>query len=397
MTEARQPDLSTVAITAGRGANGTALAAPLWPSSVWVTPTLDDARQMATGTRAEQFYSRFANPTVSAFESAVAELEGAESALAFASGMGAVATVVLALCSAGDHIVATQQIYSGTKLFLANVGTRFGFEVTYVDGTKPGAFAEAVRPGRTMLVMAETPANPRLDLNDLDELGSLRGPFTVVDSTFATPVLQQPHRHGVDLVLHSATKGIAGHNDATLGVITGARDLVDSIWAYSVLHGACASPFDALNGLRGIRTLPVRVERQCATALTLARYLEAHPAVASVRYPGLESHPQHELAVRQMRGFGTMVTFDLRAGRTAAGRFAEGVEVAKMATSLGGPETLVTAPAASTHAGLTPDERAAVGISEGLVRMSVGLEHPSDLIADLDQALAKAQAAVPVG
>jgi hypothetical protein len=214
--------------------------------------------------------------------------------------MGAIATVVMALCSSGDHIVAQRHIYSGTQLFLQGVCPRFGIDVTFVDATEPGALAGAVRPGRTMLVVAETPANPQLALTDLDELGAIAGPFTVVDSTFATPIIQRPHDHGVDLVIHSATKGIAGHNDATLGIVTGAADVLEAVWTYSVLHGACASPFDAMNGLRGVRTLPVRIERQSATALRLAEWLETHPAVACVRYPHLPSHPQHDLAKRQM-------------------------------------------------------------------------------------------------
>jgi cystathionine beta-lyase/cystathionine gamma-synthase len=293
----------------------------------------------------------------------------------------------MALCSPGDHIVAQRHIYSGTQLFLQGVCTRFGMEVTFVDGSRPGAFAEAVRPGRTMLVMAETPANPQLSLVDLDELGSLQGPFTVVDSTFATPAAQQPLVHGVSLVVHSATKGISGHNDATLGVVAGEKDLIDAIWSYGVLHGATASPFDALNGLRGIRTLPVRLARQSDTAARLAEFLAGHPAVAAVNYPGLATHPQHDLARRQMRHFGGMLSVDLAGGLAAGRRLVEGVRIAQMASSLGGPETLVSSPANSTHVGLTPEERALAGISDGLVRISVGLEHPDDLIDDLAQAL----------
>jgi cystathionine beta-lyase/cystathionine gamma-synthase len=377
----------TIAIRAGRADNGTALAPIVWASSTFITPSLAEGRRMSTVARAERFYSRYSNPSVKAFEDAIAQLEGAEAALAFASGMGAVSTVVMALCSPGDHVVAQRQIYSGTQLFLQGPAARFGIETTFVDGTEPGAFAAAIRPGRTMVVLAETPANPQLSLTDLDELGALRGPLVVVDSTFATPVLQQPLRHGAHLVLHSATKGIAGHNDATIGVIAGARDLIDPIWAYSVLHGACASPFDATNALRGIRTLPVRVARQSETALALARHLEGHPAVANVRYPGLASHPQHELACRQMRGFGSLVALDLAGGVEAGGRFVESVKIAQPAASLGGPETLVSSPANSTHAGLLPDELVAAGIGPGLVRVSVGLEHVDDLIADFEQAL----------
>jgi cystathionine beta-lyase/cystathionine gamma-synthase len=381
--------LDTTAIRAGRSANGTSLAAPLWASSVWTSPSLDHARKAAVGARAACFYGRFANPTVTAFEEAIATLEGAEAALAFASGMGAVSAVILALCSAGDHVVAQRQIYSGTQMFLQTAAARFGIETTFVDGSEPGAFAAAVRPGKTMLILAETPANPLMSLVDLDELGAIAGPFKVVDSTFATPYLQQPLHHGVDIVLHSATKGIAGHNDATLGVIAGEQELMSDIWRYAVLHGATPSPADALNALRGIRTLPIRLARQSATALRFARFLESHPAVAGVNYPGLESHPQHELALRQMSDFGGVLSFDLAGGVESGRRFLEAVSLAQMATSLGGPETLVTSPALTTHAGLGPDELLAAGITPGLIRVSVGLEHEDDLIADFTQALAR--------
>ena len=381
--------LDTTAIRAGRSANGTSLAPPLWGSSVWTSPSLDHARKAAVGARAACFYGRFANPTVTAFEEAIASLEGAEAALAFASGMGAVSAVILALCSAGDHVVAQRQIYSGTQMFLQAAAARFGIETTFVDGSMPGAFAAAVRPGKTMLILAETPANPLMSLVDLDELGAIAGPFKVVDSTFATPCLQHPLRHGVDIVLHSATKGIAGHNDATLGVIAGEQELMSDIWRYAVLHGATPSPADALNALRGIRTLPIRVARQSSTALRLARFLESHPALVGVNYPGLESHPQHELATRQMSDFGGVLSFDLTGGVESGRRFLEAVSLAQMATSLGGPETLVTSPALTTHAGLGPDELLAAGITPGLIRVSVGLEHEDDLIADFTQALAR--------
>ena len=225
------------------------------------------------GARGREFYSRYSNPTVRSFEEAIAELEGADDALAFASGMGALASTVLAICSSGDHIVAQRQLYAGTIAFLQGPCQRLGIDLTLVDGVAPGAFAAAVRPGRTMLVLAETPSNPRLELVDLDELAAIRGPLTVVDSTFATPLGQQPLAHGVDLVVHSATKGIAGHNDATLGVIAGEQELLDAIWSYSVLHGATPSPFDALNALRGVRTLAVRTAHQTASAQRIAEWL----------------------------------------------------------------------------------------------------------------------------
>ena len=382
-------DLSpaTRAVTAGRQYQGSSLATPLWGASTWQTEGLDDTRKRATGLRPGDFYSRYANPTVRAFEEAVAELEEAEDALAFASGMGAIASTVLALCSAGDHVVAQRQIYAGTSAFLLGPCARLGIETTFVDGTAPGSFAAAVRPGRTMLVIAETPSNPRLDLVDLDELGAIAGPFTVVDSTFATPIGQQPVLHGVDLSLHSATKGISGQNDATLGVIAGARDLVDAIWAYSVLHGACASPYDALNALKGIRTLAVRQRHQAATTLAVAEALAGHPGVSAVHHPGLPHHPQHELASRQLRCGPTVLSVDLAGGVDAARAMLDSVRIARPATSLGGPETLVCHSASSTHVSLGPEEQAAIGITPGLVRISIGLEDADDLVTDLGRAI----------
>ncbi len=363
------------------------MAPALWASSVWESDGFDDAHRRATALRADEFYGRYSNPTVRSFEEAIADLEGAEDAMAFASGMGAIASTVLALCSSGDHIVATRQLYAGTLAFLQGPCQRFGIDVTIVDGTEPGAVGAAVEPGRTTMVLIETPSNPRLELCDLDEIGSIMGPFTVVDSTFATPVGQQPLAHGVDLVVHSATKGIAGHNDATIGVVAGERELVDAIWGYGVLHGAMASPFDALNALRGVRTLAVRTAHQAATAQHLAEWLTEHPAIAAVHYPGLSSHPQHDLAKRQMRQFGTVLAFDLVEGHEGVRRLIDRIELARPATSLGGPETLLCHPQTTTHASLTPDEQVACGVTDGLVRMTIGLEDAGDLVADLTRAL----------
>ncbi|HSJ90644.1 MAG TPA: PLP-dependent aspartate aminotransferase family protein [Ilumatobacter sp.] len=376
------------AIRAGRAASGASMAPALWASSVWESASFDDAHRRATSLRADEFYGRYANPTVRSFEQAIAELEGGEDAMAFASGMGAIATTILALCSAGDHVVAAKQLYAGTLAFLQGPCRRFGIDLTLVDGTRPGALSTAVRAGHTTVVIVETPSNPRLELVDLDEVGSIVGPFTVVDSTFATPLGQQPLAHGVDLVVHSATKGIAGHNDATIGVVAGERDLVDAIWGYGVLHGAMASPFDALNALRGLRSMAVRTAHQAAAAQRLAEWLQQHPAVGRVHYPGLTSHPQHDLAKRQMRQFGTVLAFELTGGRESVRALLDRVALARRATSLGGPETLVCHPMTTTHASLTPEEQADVGVTEGLVRVSLGLEDVDDLIADLHQALA---------
>ncbi|HEX8582566.1 MAG TPA: homoserine O-acetyltransferase, partial [Acidimicrobiales bacterium] len=384
----RPAHIETTAVQAGRSADETSLAPVLYATTTFRTPTVEDSRRMATRQPGEdRFYSRYGNPTVSAFEEAVAALEGAEAARAYASGMGAITGVVLALCSTGDHVVAQRQLYGGTRHLFEALCPRMGIDVTLVDGTRPGAFAAAVQPGRTVLVYAETPANPRLDLVDLDELGAIEGPFTAVDSTFATPVAQRPIEHGVDLVVHSATKGLSGHNDASLGVVAGSRDLVAALWPFAVLQGANASPYDALNGLRGLRTLPVRVARQSASAQQLAEALEGHPAVAEVRYPGLDSHPQRDLAKRQMDLPGGILAFDAAGGLEAGARFVESLRIAQMAPSLGGPETLVTHPASSTHAQFTDEELAVDGITPGTVRISVGLEHPDDLVADVLQAL----------
>jgi cystathionine beta-lyase/cystathionine gamma-synthase len=380
----QKPD--TTAITAGRD-NSPALSPTLWPNTVWETSGLDEAKSRATGFRADSFYSRFGNPTVTQFENAVAELEGAESALAFASGMGAISTVILALCSQGSHIVAQNNLYGATISFLQGPCQRLGIDVTFVDPLEKDSFSKAVQPGRTMLVIAETPSNPRLSLTNLAELGSIKGPFTMVDSTLATPLGQNPLSFGVDLVLHSATKGIGGHNDALIGVVAGERDLVDSIWAYSVLHGASPSPHDALNALRGIRTLPVRLERQTATALTLARDLEKHSRVTSVSYPFLESHPQFELATSQMKFGGTLLAVEIDGDFETCKKFVSELTIPHIATSFGGPETLVCHPATSTQAGLSEEALAAMGVTQGLLRFSIGLENADDLLADITSAL----------
>lgn len=385
-TSRDEPHLETTAVTAGRGASADSLAPVLFPSTTYTVDTVAEQADMVGTTRPQKLYSRFGSPTVRELEDAVAALEGAEAGLASASGMGTVTAVLLGLCSSGDHIVATRQIFSVTYGLLAMHLPRFGIEVTLVDGTDAAAIAAAVRPGQTQVVLVETPANPALSLVDLDAVGAIKGPITVVDSTFAGPAVQRPLEHGVDLVIHSATKGIAGHNDALLGVAAGNADLIDAIWAWQSAMGAQASPFDAWNGIRGIRTLPARVRQQSESALQLARFLESHPAVERVSYPFLPSHPQHDLARRQMASGGTVVAVEVAGGAKGAERFVESCRLARIALSLGGPETLLTVPG-TFAARFTPAERAELGITDGLVRISVGLEHPDDLQADLAQAL----------
>ena len=386
MTSVEPTQIATTAITSGRDGSG-ALAPTLSTSSTWFSSGVEESNSQAKAVHQTGNYSRYANPTVEAFEHAVAELENTQAALAFASGMGAISSVVLALCSTGDHIVAQRNCYAGTYAFLVGPCKRLGIDVTFVDGRNAQEFVVAVRPGKTMLVMAESPSNPLLDLVDLEVLGSIKGPFTLVDSTLATPLAQRPRDHGVSIVLHSATKGIAGHNDATLGVIAADLDLINDIWAYAVLHGATASPFDAMNGLRGIRTLDVRLARQSETAQQIAEWLLAQKNVTDVHYPGLKSHPQHKLAVKQMRYFGAVLSFEIAGGKPAASKLVRALKLVRPAVTLGGPETLISHSSSSTHNSVDIETKTETGLNESLLRLSVGLEACVDIKNDLANAL----------
>ena len=379
---------ATKAITAGRDDSG-ALAPSLTPATTWSSSGLEESHRQAKAIHETKNYSRYATPTVEAFENAIAELENTQAALAFASGMGAVSSVVLALCSTGDHIVAQRNCYAGTLAFLNGPCARLGIEVTFVDGRNAQEFAAAVRPGKTMLVMAESPSNPLLDLVDLAALGAIKGPFTVVDSTIATPLGQRPHDFGVSIVLHSATKGIAGHNDATLGVIAADADLIGDIWSHSVLHGATASPFDAMNGLRGIRTLDARLARQCESAQSLAEWLSAQKDVTAVHYLGLKSHPQHALAKKQMNYFGSVLSFEIAGGKPAASKLLSALKLIRPAVTFGGPESLISHSTSSTHNSVDAETKAKTGVTDSLLRLSVGLEACDDIQRDLAEALAQ--------
>ena len=381
-------DPATTAITAGRDDSG-ALAPSLTSSTTWSSSGLEESHQQAKAIHETKNYSRYANPTVEAFEHAIAELENTQAALAFASGMGAVSSVVLALCSTGDHIVAQRNCYAGTLAFLNGPCARLGIDVTFVDGRNAQEFADAVRPGKTMLVIAETPSNPRLDLVDLAVLGAIKGPITVVDSTIATPLGQRPHDHGVSLVLHSATKGIAGHNDATIGVIAGDADLIGDIWSYSVLHGATASPFDAMNALRGVRTLDARLARQCESAQILAEWLSKQNNVTAVHYPSLKSHPQHDLAKKQMNYLGSVLSFEIAGGKAAATKLLGALKLIRPAVTFGGPESLISHSTSSTHNSVDAETKAKIGVTDSLLRLSVGLEACVDIQRDLAEALAQ--------
>ncbi|MEV0615845.1 aminotransferase class I/II-fold pyridoxal phosphate-dependent enzyme [Nonomuraea sp. NPDC050404] len=336
-------------------------------------------------------YGRYTNPTVRSLELAVAGLEGGTSAIATGSGMGAINTVLLGLLRPGDHLVAQRSLYGGTAAMLNDLVDRFGIEITYVPENDPAALRAAVRP-HTKLVYLETISNPMTlvaDLPGMCEAARELGIVSVVDNTFATPLLCRPFEHGADIVVHSTTKYLSGHTDVVGGIaVFAAQDLYEKVWHFAIELGATADPFAAWLTLRGLQTLALRMERHCANAHTLATRLAEHPAVTAVHWPGLASHPSYELANKLLSGCGGVLSFDLAGGRAAGERFMSSVRLALLAPSLGGVETLVLHPASTSHRALSPEELTRSGIGEGTVRVSVGIEHPEDLWADVSQALA---------
>jgi cystathionine gamma-lyase len=338
-------------------------------------------------------YSRSHNPTRFAFERAVADLESGAAGFAFASGLAAISTV-LELLDSGDHVIASDDLYGGTFRLLERVRKRSaGLEVSFVDLSDLAALEAAIRPN-TRLIWAETPTNPMLRLADLEAIAAIgrrRGILTAADNTFASPYCQRPLELGLDLVMHSATKYLAGHSDLVAGVVA-VRDDADLIERMRFLQnavGAVLGPFDSFLALRGVKTLALRMRAHCDNALKIAQWLETRNGVARVIYPGLESHPQHALAKRQMHGFGGIISLVLDADLDQARRVLERVRLFTLAESLGGVESLIEHPAIMTHASIPPDQRASLGISDALLRLSVGVEDVDDLIADLDQALGR--------
>jgi cystathionine beta-lyase/cystathionine gamma-synthase len=365
------------------------VAPPIHQTAPFRATSDDDFAEMSNTPRHPRNYTRDGNPTFTRVESIIAALEGADAALLTSSGMGAMSTSVLSLVGQGDHVIAQKTHYMGTAQLLSTVLPRFGVSVTRVDHTVPAAFANAITRA-TKLIIVETPANPLLTLTDLAgvaELARSRGIVTLCDSTIATPVNQTPGRFGIDLVVHSATKFLGGHHDLMAGVVVGPRPLVEQIWHCAVVLGPVPDPFAAWLLLRGLRTLPLRIARQNHTALETAKFLEQHPAVARVHYPGLERHPQHDLACRQMPGgFGGLMSFELHGGFAAAQAFIGNMRIPSRAVSFGF-ESLATQPAAMWKGSIGEAKATEAGISDGLIRLSIGLEHPLDLIADLDRAL----------
>ncbi|HEX5290083.1 MAG TPA: aminotransferase class I/II-fold pyridoxal phosphate-dependent enzyme [Streptosporangiaceae bacterium] len=336
-------------------------------------------------------YSRYRNPTTNALENALADLEGGSGAIATSSGMGAVNAVLLSQLRSGDHVIAQQCLYGGTFAVFADLAARYGIEVSYISGRDPAELGAALRP-RSRLLYLETIANPTAAVSDLPGLlaaARAAGLTSVVDNTFATPMLCRPIELGADIVIHSATKYLGGHDDVTLGVIVAAgAEQFGALWQHATELGVAADPFAAWLTLRGLKTLALRMDRHCASAGFLARQLAVHPKVAAVHWPGLAGHPDHAVAARILSGFGGMLAFDLAGGRDAGLRFVEALRLAALAPSLGGAETLVLHPASTSHRQLDSAQLAAAGVGPGSIRVSAGLEHPDDLWADFAQALA---------
>lgn len=361
-----------------------AILTPIYQSTTFVQDSVDE--YMAKG----YSYSRAGNPTVSAFEDKLAILEGGVGATTYGTGMAATSAVMLTFLSAGDHCVVSDVVYGGTHRFATKVMKRFGVEFSFVDTSDPSNVSDAVREN-TALVFTETPANPTLKLTDLaaiSEITRSKGVPHVVDNTFLTPYFQRPIELGADLVLHSTTKYMDGHN-ATLGggVVAATEEHQDKLRFMQKSAGLIMSPQVAWLTMQGAKTLAERMDRQSANALAISTFLEGHPKVETVAYPGLESFPQHELAKRQASGFGAMAWFEVIGGVEAGKKLMAAVELWSLAENLGSVESLITHPVTMTHGDMTPAERAAVGIADGLVRLSCGLEDAEDLIADLEQAL----------
>ena len=366
---------------------------PIYQSSTWRFETSEDYAEVISFRKPGYVYGRgYGNPTVEAFEHAVADLEGTENAYGFASGMAAIHAIVTTLARSGDRIVASPELYGGAFSLFRDILPRYGIEVTTVSPHDLGAVEKAL-PGATLFYV-ETIANPNVTVADLEALGALCDDFdvpSVVDNTFASPYLCTPHEYGFDVVLHSVTKYLGGHHDVVGGVACLTDELRTEVRRTSLDVGGAMQPFDAWLAIRGLATLSLRMERHSANAQTLAEFLEGHDKVERVHYPGLSSHPQHDVAKRELtRGCGGMLAFEVKGGVDAAVRACDALQLVWVGTSLGGIKTLVGHAASTTHRQMDPEARRAAGIGDGLIRVSVGLEDPEDVVEDFAQALEKA-------
>jgi O-succinylhomoserine sulfhydrylase len=384
--------LSTLAVRAGQvrsqfNEHGEAL----FLTSSFVFASAAEAAARFTGKEETGFiYSRFTNPTVSMFQDRLAALEGAEMCVATASGMSAILAMALALLKAGDHVVCSNAVFGSTVTLFTTILGRFGVETTFVSGTDVEAWGRAVKPN-TRLFFLETPSNPQTELSDIAAISAVAkraGVLLAVDNCFCTPILQKPLELGADLIIHSATKYLDGQGRVLGGAVLGSKALVDPVFGYMRTAGPTLSAFNAWVLLKGLETLEIRMLAQSERALELARWLENHPAIQSVRYPGLESHPQHALAKRQQRTGGAVVTFEVKGGKEAAWRVIDSTKLLSITGNLGDTKTTITHPATTTHGRISPEARAVAGVTDGMVRVAVGLEAVVDLQADLARGLA---------
>lgn len=363
---------------------------PIYQTSTFMFDNAENGARCFSGEENGYIYTRIGNPTINALESLVADLESGSKGIATSSGMAAVNTVYMTLLSKGDHMISSAAVYGPSRVVMEQHWSRFGVESSFVDTSNIVEIKKAIRENTRMLYI-ETPANPTMDITDLKacvELAHEKGIIVVVDNTFSSPYLQRPIEFGVDVVLHSMTKFLNGHADIVAGMIVCKDEALGTrLRSMMVTLGCNMDPHQAYMVIRGIKTLGIRIDRSQKSAMEIARFLESHPKVEWVRYPGLESHPQHELAKTQMDGFGSMISFELKGGFEAGKILMDNVNVCILAVSLGGVETLIQHPASMTHSKVSKEAKLKAGITDGLVRFSVGIEDVEDLIADLDQAL----------
>lgn len=385
----------TIAIHGGAEKNPFgALTTPIYQTSTFVFDTAEQGGRRFALEEEGYIYSRLGNPSSSVIEKKLALLEGAEAALATSSGIGAISSTMWTLLKSGDHVLADKTLYGCTYAFLCHGLSKFGIEVDFIDTSDLEAVKKHMKPN-TRIVYLETPANPNLKIVDITAVSEIahktEGAVVVVDNTFATPYLQNPIKLGADLVVHSATKYLNGHGDVVAGFVAGDLETITQIRLIGVkdMTGSVISPNDAFLLMRGMKTLEIRMERHCSNAGVIAKFLDNHSMVEKVYYPGLEDHEGHEIAKKQMNGFGGIIAFDVKGGLEAGKKLLNSLELCALAVSLGDTETLIQHPASMTHSPYTVEERAAAGITEGLVRISVGLEGVNDIIADLEQGLAK--------
>jgi len=364
---------------------------PLHLTSSFVFEDAEDMRASFAEEKQRNIYSRFTNPNTSEFVQKVTEMEGAEDGVSFATGMGAIYGTFAALLNAGDHIVSARSVFGSTHTLFTKYLPKWNIETSYFKVEEPEAIADLIKPN-TKILYAETPTNPGVDILDLQYLGHIAKEYNlilIIDNCFATPYLQQPIKFGADLVIHSATKLIDGQGRVLGGVTVGSLDLIHEIYLFARNTGSALSPFNAWILSKSMETLPVRVDRHCQTALETAEYLENHPKINWVKYPFLKSHPQFELAKKQMSQGGSIVAFEIKGGIDAGRNFLNALEMLSLSSNLGDSRSIVTHPASTTHSKLSESDRSEVGITDGMVRLSIGLEHIEDIKNDLNQALSK--------